>query len=58
MRHEVSPDHLVIEVPLFENLVVEEVPEWTMADVMEESRDPERLFNQRRRRRIRERDTE
>ena len=58
MGHEMTADHLVIEVPLFQHLVVEEVPERTMTDVVQESRDPEGLLDQCRRRRVGEGDTE
>ena len=54
VHHQVAADHLVIEVPLLEHLVVEEMPERSVTDVVEESRDPERLLDQCRRRRVRE----
>src|ERR1019366_4065588 len=58
MVDEVATNHLVIEVPLLEHLVIEEMTKRTVPDVVQQSRDPERLLDQRRRRRIGERGTE
>src|ERR1019366_3231707 len=44
--HEVAPDDLVVEMPLLEHLVVEEVPKWTVTDVVEETRNAEGLFDE------------
>ena len=48
MRHEVTADHLVVEIPLLEDFMVEEVAERPVADVMEQARDAERFLDERR----------
>src|SRR4029453_15705997 len=45
---------LVREVPVGEEVVVEEVPEGAMADVVEQARHPEQLLEERRRGGVRE----
>ena len=46
MRHQVTADDLVVKVPLFEHLVVEEMTERSVPDVVQQPGDPQRLFNQ------------
>ena len=46
MGHEMAADDLVVEMPLLEHLMIEEVPERTVPDVVEQSRDAERLLDE------------
>lgn len=54
MRHEMPADDLMVEMPLLEHLVVEEMSERAVADVVQQTGDAQRLLDQRRRGRIRE----
>ena len=47
MVDEVATNHLVIEVPLLEHLVIEEMTKRTVPDIVQQARDPERLLDQR-----------
>ncbi len=46
MIHEVASDHFMVEVPLFEHFVVEEVTERPVPDVVEQPRDAQRLLDE------------
>ena len=48
MRHEMPADDLMVEMPLLEHLVVEEVSERAVADVVEQTGDAQRLLDERR----------
>ena len=47
VSHQVAADHLMVEMPLLEDLMVEEMPERAMADVVQQARDAECLLHQR-----------
>ena len=47
MGDEVTPDHLVVEIPLGEHLAVEEVAEGAVPDVVQQAGETQRLLDQR-----------